>query len=602
MVMVIAILSITPFVEAQQSASQDPLMSLMLATPPIDVDSPVVPATSFEPPVVRPGQWATYRATFNALEESVEWPEKLTAPPGLELRAGAHGQMLGMGPRLQPHSCFNYHVQASQPGRYTIPEFKIKVYDKEVTVPTAELEVADSPPPQPPAQQLTLEFPETNLFVGQPVRVVVRFPVGPNGQLLIPHQQPPVQINGQGFIFDNSSLRQRPDLQPRGPALVFEGTLVPLAVGRLSAVAQSFVGNRFAGPIVISGSGPVTIPGGPPQFTLLESDAVSVQVRPLPREGQLPGFTGAVGSLEVDPPVLSTNMLRLGDMAKLTVRVRGDASGSLAHLVPPPPPRMADWQVSPAQPEGLPPQLMHAPNYAIFSYILIPLSLAPHNTPSIPFSCFDPNHGAYVDLTIPGVPVLIKPGAAPAEVRALAEAQAKVPQEEKEPTLSGLAAAPGLTASTLVPVQWQAWFPAVQLAPIITFFGLWGWDRRRRYLAQHPDIVLRRRARHALRRERRALRRAARAADAPRFAACAVRSLRFACAPHYPAEPRALVGADILAVLPETERAGRAGETVRRVFAVSDAAQFGPASSDSAELLQFEPALEAVLGQLEERL
>lgn len=577
-------------------------MSLMLATPPIDVDSPVVPASAFDPPVVRPGEWATYRASFNALEESVEWPDKLPAPSGLEVRPGAHGQMLALGPRLQPHTSFNYHIRASQSGRFIIPQFKLKVYDKEVTVPAAELEVTDSPPPGPPPLVLALEFPETNLFVGQPVRVVVRFPVGPSGQLLLPNQQPPLQINGQGFIFDNSSLHQRPDLQPRGPALVFEATLTPLAVGALSAVAQSFVGNRFAGPIMISPSGPVTIPGGPPHFTLLESEPVTVQVRPLPREGRLPGFTGAVGSLEVDPPVLSTNVLRLGDMAKLTVRVRGDGNGSLAHLVPPPPPHVPDWQVSPAQSEGVPPQLMHAANYSIFSYILVPLSLTPRATPAIPFSCFNPSRGEYVDLTIPPVPVLIKPGAAPAEVRALAEANATVPREEKEPALSGLAAGPGLAAGSLIPVQRQLWFPLVPLAPVMAFFGLWGWDRRRRYLEQHPDLVLRRRARRALRRERRALLRAAHAEDAPRFVACAVRSLRVACAPHYPAEPRALVGADILAMLPENERSGRAGETVRRVFAVSDAEQFGTESEDPGGLLKLKPQLEEVLGQLEEKL
>jgi hypothetical protein len=136
----------------------------------------------------------------------------------------------------------------------------------------------------------------------------------------------------------------------------------------------------------------------------------------------------------------------------------------------------------------------------------------------------------------------------------------------------------------------------------MTFFGLWGWDKRRRYLAQHPDLVLRRRARRALRRERRALQRAAHAADAPRFVACAVRSLRVACAPHYPAEPRALVGADILAVLPEHERTGRAGQTVRRVFAVSDAEQFGRDSEDPSGLLKLKPELEEVLGHLEEKL
>ena len=115
-------------------------------------------------------------------------------------------------------------------------------------------------------------------------------------------------------------------------------------------------------------------------------------------------------------------------------------------------------------------------------------------------------------------------------------------------------------------------------------------------------MVLRRRARRALRRDWRALRRAAHAADAPRFAAAAVSAMRVACAPHYPAEPRALVGGDVLPLLPESDRCGRPGEVVRRFFAVTDATQFGTAKATAPELLLLQPELERVLEQLEARL
>ena len=134
------------------------------------------------------------------------------------------------------------------------------------------------------------------------------------------------------------------------------------------------------------------------------------------------------------------------------------------------------------------------------------------------------------------------------------------------------------------------------------FFGLLSWDRRRRYLEMHPDVLLRRRARRALRRERRILQRASRAADAPRFATAAVSAMRVACAPHYPAEPCALVGADILPLLPEPDRTGRPGEVVRRFFAVTDATQFSTAASTPADLLPLQPDLERVLQQLEDKL
>jgi hypothetical protein len=165
-----------------------------------------------------------------------------------------------------------------------------------------------------------------------------------------------------------------------------------------------------------------------------------------------------------------------------------------------------------------------------------------------------------------------------------------------------LATSRGRTAASLEPPQQQAWFPLIQLAPAAAFFGLLSWDRRRRYLEQHPDVLLRRRARRALRRQRRILQRAAQAADAPRFAAAAVSAMRVACAPHYPAEPRALVGVDVLPLLPEPDRSGRPGEVVRRFFAVTDAIRFGTLSPNPADLLPLQPDLERVLQQLEERL
>jgi hypothetical protein len=237
-----------------------------------------------------------------------------------------------------------------------------------------------------------------------------------------------------------------------------------------------------------------------------------------------------------------------------------------------------------------------------FNYMLIPLTETARATPPIPFSCFDPKSGSYADLTIPSVPVTVKPGAVPTDFTALAQAASTAGEPEKELVLRGLAASRGRTAASLVPPQQRAWFPLIQLAPAAAFFGLWNWDRRRRYLEQHPNILLRRRARRALRRQRRLLQRAARAADAPRFAAAAVTAMRVACAPHYPAEPRALVGADVLPLLPEPDRSGRLGEVVRRFFAVTDAVSFGTTAPNPADLLPLHPDLDRVLQQLEDRL
>ena len=632
---------------AQPRPPADPYMSLLMSQPKTEIASNVVAEAAFDPLFVRPGEAAVYRVSFNALEETIVWPEKLNAPPELGFRAGGRGQIMYFnGTNFAPLTMFNYHLRAPRLGRFTVPEFTVIANGKPVTVPAAQLNVVASPPAGiAPAEALVFEVPETNLYAGQAVKVRVLMGPSPGGQLRMLTQ---VQINGEGVLVDQGAARQQVGPVRRGAstmaAYTYETVLTPLQTGKLTVFAQGYsAGNRYFGPAV-GGRGAGPLPNNLPQFTLLDSEPVELQVRPLPRQGELPGFTGAIGSFSLEPPRLGANPLRVGDAVKLSVTVRGDSN--VGRLAAPPPPQVRDWQVFAVAPEPLPPAsplAVMAPQPPVaqasttFVYTLVALTTAARATPAIPFSYFDPKRAAYVDLTIPEVPVTVQPGAGAADLRVLGQPDRGPAESEREPGLSGLAPGPGLAAATLAPVQRRPWFLLVQLAIAAAFAGLWGWDRRRRFLEQHPQVVLRRRARRALRRQWRALGRAARAGDARRFADAAVAAMQAACAPHYPAEPRALVGADVLRVLsppeagpegaqteappkglgPDTkeqaiitlrrqergeELAAGAAEVARRFFVLTDAARFGLGRADATELLALQPELEKVLRHLERRL
>jgi hypothetical protein len=574
---------------------QDPLMSLMLSQPRIEITTNVMASAHFDPPVVAPGEQSIYRVSFNALEQTIDWPRKITAPSELQLEPGAHGQIIPMLGNVQmPFTTFNTRVRASAVGDFTIPEFKVQAFGSEVTVPAAQLKVVSSPPSTPsPVLRLAVEFAETNLYVGQPIRARAMLP-GSAG--VFSQGLPPVQFTGQGILVDQAASSQMVTITSHDgvnmPSYNFQTVITPVEAGALSVFAQCFTGNRITGSLVIPG--PSMIPAPPTPFTLLESDPVTLKVRPLPKEGELPGFTGGIGSFSLDPPKLATNELVVGEPVKLAVAVRGD--GNVARVVPPPPPRLRDWQILDSTPAGGITQMTPTGTVSIFQYTLVPLTDDIRATPPIPFSYFDPGRGNYVDLTIPALPVTVNAGQIPTDFATLIKTNTSAPNDD-EPILSGLAASPGWTGS-LMPLQVSPWFPVVQLIPAAAFLGLWSWDRRRRYFEQHPDVLLRRRARRALRRERRALRRAARARDASRFANAAVSAMRVACAPHYPAEPRALVGSDVLGVL------GANGESavVRQLFAISDASLFAATPTDASSLLALQPKLETVLDQLESKL
>ena len=580
----------------------DQLIQIVRSQPAVNISAPVSATASFDPPLVQPGEKAVYRGTFNATAISVSWPEKLPLPAPLKCHLSASGQaMQSVAGSYQMCATFDYEVRAAEAGQFTVPAFPVEVYGQPVVVPAAQLEVkTDLPEPHTKARQLLIESSATNVFVGEVFNASVRLLSSPGGAV---EGLSEVQLNGDSFVVDKNSVRQSIQMiggnGRNGAAFIYDTSVTPIASGPLKLSAQGFTsGNQFGGQIVISGQ--VTIPGGPPSMLLLDSEPVTINVRPLPTESILPGFTGVVGRYRSDPASLATNVLKVGEPVLLTVVIRGEKN--LGRINPPPPPRVPGWQVFPAVRGAIVPGLGTTNPGASFQFNLIPLTTDPRATPAIPFSCFDPALGKYVDLSIAPMPISVLAG----DVLTNADLALMLSENTAEPeakiSLSKLAPTPGWTAGSLVPLQMRGWFPLVQLLPALGFCGLWWWDRRRRFLEQHPEIIRRRLARRALRREMRSLELAAQNGNAAGFVGCGISALQIATAPHYPATPRALVCGDVLQILTTTECAGRDGETVRRFFAVADAAAFATAAGTQTSLLAEKSALKEILLKLEARL
>jgi len=175
-------------------------------------------------------------------------------------------------------------------------------------------------------------------------------------------------------------------------------------------------------------------------------------------------------------------------------------------------------------------------------------------------------------------------------------------QPEKKLGLSALAESSGKSVGSLVPLQMRAWFVPAQLVPAFALFGLWTWDRRRRFLEAHPEVVRCRQARRALRREKRALRRAAASGDAPGFVRRAVTALQIAAAPHFPAEPRALVCSEVLSLFNPQEQVGKTGDVIRSFFTSDASVSFAPGRQGTGPLFALRPELEGILERMEARL
>ena len=579
------VLLIAPLLNAQTPPQLPPggLVQLQVAQPAVDVSSPVTATAQFDPPVVRVGEKTFYRVSVDATESSIQWPEELPVPGELRFGAKRSGQITQMqANKFRPLASFVYEVAAPAEGRFTVTNFSVEVMGARVQIPAASLDVVAKNATAPAARRLALEISATNIFLGQPFHARVILPAGPGNEIEALRE---IEFSGNGLMTDKTGFQQiiEPvNLQGQlRTAFVAEMRVTPLAAGPLKFSAQGFTaGREFTAPISIHGQ--VTMPGGPPKYVLLVSDPVEIQVRPLPVEGELPGFTGAIGKFFQDPPRLSTNRLPVGEPLQLKLAFHGE--GDLTRFVPPAAPRSRDWQIIADPPPAT-------------SFTLIPLTDEAHATPAIPFSYFDPGTAKYVDLTIPPQPVTVVGEGLPAELPVFNdEGKSEAPLK-----LSAPAPTPGRTVGSLKPLQLRGWFVAVQLAPVAGFIALWQWDRRRRYLEAHPEIVRRTQARRALRRERQQLQQAAAAGDAAAFVQHAARAMSIAVAPHFPANPRALVSGDVLAHLADAGPNGPAAETVKKVFAAADA-QYAVTAQAQPGLLALRPGVEAVLSTLEEKL
>lgn len=582
--------------------TQDAFSALIGSAASIDLDAPVAARAEFDPPVVPLGGRAIYRIVLTALDESVKLPDQLPAPTGLQLQAGGRGQAYQPvgGQKLQPQTTLLFHATATATGVVVMPSFPITVYSKTVTVPEARLTV--TPPGTPGLREpsrLFIELPEGSIYAGQTLRVRVGLLDPGDGTVQGLSQ---THVTGEAIFSEPISFGRRDTIRRNGqayPAFINENVITLMREGQERLVAQ---GQSLATRV---------IQGQPGVFqslnALIDSEPVAVTVLPLPAEGRLPGFTGAIGSFQLDPPKLSADEAQAGDPLTLTVTLRGD--GNIGRLTLPKIPFLRDWQAFPPVGDTSPSYVALQRGFTTFSYTLIPLNDHSKATPAIPFSYFDPKKAAYVDLTIPPVPVKVKP--APAGTLARAQSAPSSPSSpdteestghERELVLTGLAETPGHSAGSLAPLQQRGWFLALQLLPAAALAGLWGWDRRRRFLEQHPEVILKRRAHRGLRRQLRLARRASAARDPAGFVSGAINALREACAPHGAANPQALVCADVLQELPPPERQGASGQVVRRLFAAADALRFGGAIKDASDLLALQPDLELAITQLKARL
>jgi hypothetical protein len=466
-------------------------------------------------------------------------------------------------------------VAPEQEGEYVIPAFNLRFARKMVAVDPIRLIVSKSVAFRRTAQaRAELVIPDRTFYVGELIRGAIRLRGGEEEAVVASFG---LESSAEGFTFAVSADRQPlPDELGQGMQTTFE--LTPIREGE-SELALN-------GTMLIQGPGIIAFGNGGRDRPFAFRRRLTVEH--VPERGRPADWSGAIGTFVAEAVQVSKDRPEVGEPIRLRAILTG--SGNLDRLVTPEIPGGEQWDVLPAQERR-----RHAEEQRFFVYTLVPRLPGKLLTPPIRFSTFDPLTKQYSRIEFKPIEVVVT-GTAPAKVDLIA-ADPAAPADTKKKTLSGLA--------DPAPRRSSAIFPGTPAAPLAASTAFWSGNGALvavllaltaatltlGYLAAHPEIRIRRRARAILRAELAAATKA-RGSDRRAFALAVARGLRVGSAALLGAEEEAMTQSDVERALPGADRALLDGLFLR-AYGERFAAEVGATPTDADET-----AALALLGRL----
>lgn len=413
-----------------------------------------------------------------SLTIAIRGTQAATAPTlpnvdGFNLRyAGASTQMTIVNGQMSSAVEHRYALTATREGTFTLGPFEVEVQGTSYKTGALQIHVGSAPPRPADGSsgdplRLVLSADrdrvylherfeaEVALYVGDTNASDVQFPVLATEGLSIEEFGQPARtaqiIDGQRF-----------------EVLRFRTTVIPVQAG-----------SRTLGPATMGLK--VTQRGRNFFFSQrqpleLTSNALTLEVLPLPRDKRPPDFSGAVGQFALEVSASPTDV-QVGDPVTVRLALRG--AGNLSKAKSPGYVDATGFKQYDAQAVESP------PGYArVWEQVLIPEVATLTSVPATRFSFFDPTSGSYHTLESPPIALTVHAGAAVANGAIVAGGVTTLRGNE---TLGSdivfIKDDPGRLVRRDAGM-WRWWLLlAWQPVPILLFFGAVAYDRRRRRLA-----------------------------------------------------------------------------------------------------------------------
>lgn len=182
------------------------------------------------------------------------------------------------------------------------------------------------------------------------------------------------------------------------------------------------------------------------QEATLRCEPQTLHVKPLPVAGRPATFSGAVGRFRLLASASPTSVAA-GEPITLTTTVEGE--GNFARVTAPSFPAVPGWKSYPAKGSFAPSDSSGSSGRKTFEQPVAPLGGDVKEIPPVEFSCFDPEHAAYVTLKSDPIPVTVTGAAVPV---------AREPEAAPAPGAPSLQRSTGTGTHSLRPAWENGWF------------------------------------------------------------------------------------------------------------------------------------------------
>lgn len=353
-------------------------------------------------------------------------PPPIPAIDGLDIRyVGPSTRISIVNGRYSSSVAHAYSIFPIKTGVYRIPSLDVIVDGKTLQTLPIDFEVTASAPASAPSSVgsapndpqaaadlrdkmfVTLQAPERDVYVNEAVPVTITLFVSPD--IAVSEVQLPQWPDG---AFGKSDVQYRQVEKVidgvRYATVEFNTVIYPAREGELilgpasvpfNVVVQNRNNDPFGGGSFGDSFFNSFFANRERRTVSLSSQALALNVKPIPQEGRPADFTGAVGQFNFEASA-GPEDVQVGD--PLTVRMNISGSGSLSAVEFPSIKESADFKV-------YEPSKQSDKSARSLEQVVIPVSENVKEFPALSFSWFDPSDGQYHTIIQGPFPLKVKP-------------------------------------------------------------------------------------------------------------------------------------------------------------------------------------------------